>query len=330
MQLFMQLFALVMLCGPTLLLVAAGVAAARTRPPVRWRVLLGLAAISTIAWLAYAALYEHETPCDGRSFAVDRVTRCATVFGTRPPLDVSDAAGWWLLLAAFLVPAAIAGWRRVAHPLAIGAALAAGPGILAFWTAPRGDNDGLWVLQLWTLPAMGGFAALTAMVAERTSGARQEGPRVDPSVPGLATPLDRVTAFALDLVAATVVLWLPVAALSDAGQEPAAVAVGVAIGCAYLAVPTALRGASPAQLLLRMAVVDSATGAPLCLGRAGLRSLLLVVETMVSWTLLGIPLLAEVISMNSSGRSVVDRVLGTSVVPHVRTRDTAPVGAERP
>ncbi len=94
------------------------------------------------------------------------------MYGYDAPLPDEHVAGIVLLLAGFAVPALWVGWRRLAPPLTTGASLAVGPTVLAWWTAPRGDNDGLWALVFWFLPVLGGLAAVLAAVAERVGTAR--------------------------------------------------------------------------------------------------------------------------------------------------------------
>lgn len=148
----MILAVLVLLAPIVVLVVVGGVAAARQpRPP--WRRAFVLALGSTAVWLVNVGLYEHETPCDGK-------TRCPTVYGYEAPLADDQGAGFVMLLAWFLVPALWVGWRRVLPPLTAGAALVIGPTSLAWWTAPRGDNDGLWTLIFWFLPSSAGSLLL--------------------------------------------------------------------------------------------------------------------------------------------------------------------------
>lgn len=71
------------------------------------------------------------------------------------------------MLGGFAAPAMWIGWRCLVPPVTAGASLALGPTVLAWWTAPRGDNDGLWTLVFWFLPVLGGLAATVAAVAER-------------------------------------------------------------------------------------------------------------------------------------------------------------------
>jgi hypothetical protein len=137
---------LILLLAPLVVLVVAGaIAAARERRQV-WIPAAILALVSTTVWLVYVGLYQRETPCGGRA-------RCPTLYGYDAPLPDEHVGGVLLLLAGFALPAAGVGWRRIVPPLAAGAALALGPTLLAWWTAPRGDNDGLWAFIFWFLPA---------------------------------------------------------------------------------------------------------------------------------------------------------------------------------
>jgi hypothetical protein len=321
----MRVVALAMFYGPTVAFVVAGVAAGRRHRPSPWRTAAILAATSTAAWLLYAGLYQHETPCDGFP------DRCPTVYGTRAPLPDEHSAGLLLLLLAFLVPAAVVGWRRLAPALTAGAALTVGPVALAMWTAPRGDNDGLWALVFWMLPGLGGLATAVS------GGARQVRATDEPApVPAVAVPSSRppsaaphgmrarFTAFGIDLVIVGLVLLGPLIFLSDAGYEEVASVVGFVASTAYLAVFVARRGATPGQRRLRLQVLDATTWRRLPLGRAVLRSGLIVVEVVLTFALVGLPLVAEIISLTSSGRSIVDHLTRTIVVP-LPTRPAVPV-----
>ena len=158
---------LIFFFAPSAVLGAAGViGAARARRQV-WTSAAVLALVSTLVWLVYVGLYERETPCGSRT------ARCPTVYGYDAPLPDEHPAGILLLLAGFALPAARVGWRRVMPPVTAGAALALGPTLLAWWTAPRGDNDGLWALIFWFLPALGALAAIVAAVAEHIGVARR-------------------------------------------------------------------------------------------------------------------------------------------------------------
>ena len=141
------------LVGPFLVLATVALIAAARRPRPSGTTVLGLVVASTAVWLVYVGLYPHEIPCNGT-----QATGCPTLYGYNAPLPDEHQAGWLFLLAGFAVPALWVGWRRLAPALATGALLALGPTVLAWWTAPRGD-DGLWVLWFLSLPLLGGLAA---------------------------------------------------------------------------------------------------------------------------------------------------------------------------
>ncbi len=63
-----------------------------------------------------------------------------------------------MLLAAVILGAAFG--KSSLRPIALGLGLP--PLLLAFWTAPRGDGDGLWIL--W-LPFLAGFIGVIATAA---------------------------------------------------------------------------------------------------------------------------------------------------------------------
>jgi len=134
----------------------------------------------------------------------------------------------------------------------------------------------------------------------------------------------RFTAFGIDLVIVGLVLIGPLIFLSDAGYEEVASVVGFVASTAYLAVFVARRGATPGQRRLRLQVLDATTWRRLPLGRAVLRSGLIVVEVVLTFALVGLPLVAEIISLTSSGRSIVDHLTRTIVVP-LPTRPAVPV-----
>ncbi|MEY2438227.1 MAG: hypothetical protein QOF97_3063, partial [Acidimicrobiaceae bacterium] len=219
--------ALVFLMGPLAVLVVAGVMAATGAPRRVWSSAATLAVVSSATWLAYAALYQHETPCGGRA------TGCPTVYGFDAPLPDGHVAGFLLLLVGFAVPAAWVGWRRLVPPVTAAAALAFGPTLLAWWTAPRGDNDGLWVLIFWFLPGLGGLAVVVAVVAERVGIAQRESASRDQALT-IATPTDRIAALAIDVVIVGGVLIVPLTVLSHAKLEIVAGVLGIAVATAYL------------------------------------------------------------------------------------------------
>jgi hypothetical protein len=73
--------------------------------------------------------------------------------------DPRVSAYWWIMIAAATVLGLVFGKSR-APAVAFG--LAAPQFLLALFTAPRGDNDGLWAL--W-LPLLVGFGVLLVLPA---------------------------------------------------------------------------------------------------------------------------------------------------------------------
>lgn len=153
------LAAALFLFAPLLALVIAGAAAVLRLPDRPWIAIAGLVAFGSIVWLVYVGLYRHEAPC------ATGYTKCPTVYGYEAPLGDDHPLGAIILFGGFAFAAVSSGWQRSAPPLAVGASLALGPTLLAFWTAPRGDNDGLWALIFWFLPVLGGLAALVSAAA---------------------------------------------------------------------------------------------------------------------------------------------------------------------
>jgi hypothetical protein len=135
------------LFGPSVALLVAGGRAASTDQTRSPGGLLAVSAAGALAWLVFVATVPHHNGGE-------------TVFGMRP-LFVNDAA-MLLPLSVMIGAAAIAGWRRVAAPLALGAATVIGAFAMAFPTTPRGDDDGLWGLVFVVLPLVGLLAAATA------------------------------------------------------------------------------------------------------------------------------------------------------------------------
>lgn len=306
------------------LVVMDAVAAAR-QPGAPWTPAPALVLASTTVWLVYAGLYQHETPCNGMT------TGCPTVYGYAAPLPDEHAAGIVLILVGFAVPALWVGWRRLASPLATGASLAVGPTVLAWWTAPRGDNDGLWILVFLSLPMLGGLAAVLAAVAGRVAEhVGRENPGHDVAVNELtnARPADRLAALAIDLVLVSAVLVVPLTALAHAKFEVVAAILGIGAATAYLAVPLARKGRTVGQSLVGLSVVDAATGRPVPAARAIVRSTVVVLEVIaVPTTIFAIPALVELFSLARSGRTVTDRLLGTVVLSERRPTDRTPAPA---
>jgi len=69
-----------------------------------------------------------------------------------------------------LVAALVIGFVAPTHAWLLGALLGLPGLLLSPWTAPRGDNDGLWVL---IIPTLGVFVLVLMGVATVTSWARR-------------------------------------------------------------------------------------------------------------------------------------------------------------
>ncbi|HEX9683517.1 MAG TPA: RDD family protein [Acidimicrobiales bacterium] len=314
-----MLVGLAFLMAPLIVLVVAAAIAASNGPRRTGSSAVALAVISTAVWLAYVGLYQHETPCDGRA------TRCPTVYGYEAPLPDEHAAGILLLLAGFALPALWAGWRRRIPPMTAGAALALGPTSLAWWTAPRGDNDGLWALIFWFLPILGAAAAVVVTVADRVGTARRQSrSRERPQT--VASPSDRLAALAIDVVVIGGVLVVPLTTLSHAKLEAFAGVLGIVLAMAYMAIPLAWKGRTLGQSLVGLFVVDSRTSRSVSLTRASVRGLIVVLEVAAVPTLiLAIPAFVELMALINSGRTLTDRLLGTAVLSARGAADAVPV-----
>ena len=151
------LLGVLVLMGPVALLVAIGIWSMKGRPD-DWRTAGAATVVGVVVWGVFAAMYEHETPCGA-------APTCPSIFGSAAPLRSDDGAGYTILFAGMLAAAALLGATRRTPSVGIGAALVAVPSVLAWWTAPRGDNDGLWVLVFWIMAVVGVFAAGSAETA---------------------------------------------------------------------------------------------------------------------------------------------------------------------
>lgn len=303
---------LLFLLTPLGVLVAAGAVAARQARPYMWRSAVGLVLISTLVWLGVVGLYQHETPCNGRTEG------CPTVYGYDAPLPDEHFAGMVLMLAGFAIPAVWVGARRSIPPATAAAALALGPTALAWWTAPRGDNDGLWVLIFWALPIFGGLAGIVAAVSERiiTARARSAGGQLTLTA---ATMSDRLAALIVDIALIAVVLVVPLTWLSDAKLEVLAGVGGVAAAATYLGLAIAVKGHSIGQSLVGLLVVDARTKGRVPVVRALLRSVVVVIEVALVPTLtLAVFALIELMALGVSGVTLTDRLFRTSVLSERR------------
>ena len=82
-----------------------------------------------------------------------------------PNYDDGNSAFWWVLLGVALAGGFL--FRR--HSVLIGVALGLPPFLLSPWTAPRGDNTGLWAL---TVPFLFFFTFVLVAVARGGGGLR--------------------------------------------------------------------------------------------------------------------------------------------------------------
>lgn len=312
---------MILLMMPLAVLVSVGIiGAVRGRRQV-WLSAVGLVLVSTVVWLVYVGLYQHETPCNGRA------TGCPTVYGYDAPLPDEHPAALLLLVAGFALPAAWVGWRRTVPPVTAGAALALGPTLLAWSTAPRGDNDGLWALIFWSLPVLGALAAGVVTVAERIRSGRPESPVIHESR-SVATAGDRLAALAIDVAIIGAVLVVPLTALSHAKLEVVAGILAVSVASAYLAVPLSCKGRTLGQSLVGLSVLDAHTNQAVSVPRVVLRSVVVVVEVAAVPTLIfALPAIIDLIAVGTSGRTLTDRLLGTSVLS---VRPPPPTSAGRP
>ena len=311
----MILLGTAMLLAPAVALAIGGWITMRGRDARTWMVLAAVAVSGTLGWLTYVALLPHETTCAGAQEGLV----CPTIFGTSPPrLAENSPLPTLILLGSFLLPAVLVGWRRLAPGFAVGAALSFGPTALALWTTPRGDNDGLWALVFWMLPMLGLFAAvivacLSAIAAKRRIMAEQGR---GPARMARATLGDRLAALAIDVALVVAVLVVPLTRLSHASQELLAFVLGVAASTLYLAIPLALRGQTVGQRLTGVFVCDAETGQPASWPRSLVRGVIVTMEVLLTPSILfGLPALADFLAAaSSSGRSITDRVLRTTVL----------------
>jgi hypothetical protein len=134
------------------------------------------------------------------------------------------------------------------------------------------------------------------------------------SAAGPAAFDERAAAWLIDLVILGAVLTVPLTRLSHADQELVAGAIGITASVAYLATCWMVGGSTIGQRLLRVGVVriDGTRCGP---GRALVRAVALVIEHVVSFVLLFIPLVVEaVFAADWGGRTIVDRLAGTRVM----------------
>jgi hypothetical protein len=237
----------------------------------------------------------------------------------------------------FLAAASIAEWLADGvAPSAVGTlgalplvlAFASGPGYLALRAAWR-PVVGLAALAAMTAIAAGAGAAAAVSDDAQAGLALLWVPTVAIALAlllrvgrAVARPLEldllqaRLAALAIDATLLGVLLVAPVKALSDAGHEVTATVAGCAAGGAYLGVLVAWRGATLGHELLRLGVIDRRTGGRVPLARAVVRGVIVVVEVAAAVTIVLAPVaIADAVAVSStSGHSLTDRLLGTSVV----------------
>ena len=104
-------------------------------------------------------------PQDGVTPAVvSGVLAISLWFALVPHTDTNNAesrvpAFWWIMIGVAVVLGVAFGRKRA---LIVAVALSVPQFVLAFWTAPRGDNDGLWVLWMPLLLLFGAFLIVPA------------------------------------------------------------------------------------------------------------------------------------------------------------------------
>lgn len=218
------------------------------------------------------------------------------------------AVPFYLLFVAVPSMIAIVAGRTALARLAVGAAMTAVAGYAGVQVATIDDGQaGLAVL--WVHVVAVPLAAVVWL------GGAAAGRRKEARSPGPARPSDRLAALTVDAVLVGIVLAAPVTLLSNAKAEVVAVVAGVLLATLYFAAFAALPGRTPGQALLCLRLVDHASGEAVTPGRALLRSLVLVLELLgAAWMLLAPVALAELWSVVASGRSLTDRLFGTSVV----------------
>ena len=128
---------------------------------------------------------------------------------------------------------------------------------------------------------------------------------------GVGGASSRLAALLIDAVVIAAMLQAPLQVLSDA---VAASLVSGALATVYLASFVTLAGGTPGQMLTGLTVVDHATGRLVPLGRALLRSVVVVVEVALAMSVLAPLVIAELAAATKSGRSLTDRLFGTAVL----------------
>ncbi len=86
---------------------------------------------------------------------------------TVPQGDEGSSSRGYVLWAGLITAAAVLGWTYPGLARIVATGLVGGPLMTAFWTAPRGDNDGLWTLIFPYLIFIGLVLLLPAWIAGR-------------------------------------------------------------------------------------------------------------------------------------------------------------------
>jgi hypothetical protein len=171
-------------------------------------------------------------------------------------------------------------------------------------------DDGQAGLAVLFVPYVAFPLATTVWVGGAVLAARKER-----RPPGPARVSDRLAALTVDVLLLGALLVVPLSVLSHGNAEIAAAAIGVVLATLYFGAFAALAGRTPGQALLGLRLVHGATGGPVPPGRALLRSFVLVLELLgSSWMLLLPVAIAELVAVVAGGRSLSDRLFGTSVV----------------
>jgi hypothetical protein len=178
------------------------------------------------------------------------------------------------------------------------------------------SDDAQAGLAVLLVPMVGLPMALAVWVGESVA-ARRAADRGTPR-DRVLVPADlrtRLCAFAIDVVATGLVLYVPVTVLSHAHREVAAAGFGLAAAALLLGLPVARTGHTFGQGILGLCTVDAATGGPVPLARAVGRSLVVAVEMAGVFTfVLALPALFDVVSVSANGRSIGDRLFRTAVL----------------
>jgi hypothetical protein len=259
------------------------------------------AAASLVPWAAFlAAMAITDIWVDYKSMSLVALIAASPVY-----------LGFVALPSLFPLAAAPPGWMRLTV-LTVMTAVAVIAGVLVVTS-----DDAQAGLAVLLVPYVGVplgaviWVARTAMNARRTTSPE----RGEDAVSSPATPSDRLAALAIDITVVAAMLVVPLTAMSHAKQEVAAAVVGIAAGTIYLAGPIAAFGSTFGQSILQLRVVDARTGTRLGLGRALVRSTIVVLEVAAAVTIiLAIAGLAELMAATTDGRTLTDRLLRTAVV----------------